>query len=88
MNTSKIRLVGFPFRTYIFYIIADTYLSPTFIITCIGIDALCMIVDVINLSKNSKELKELKKNIVKHLSNIEPKVLPDENIKQQLQKRI
>lgn len=82
------RLAGLPVRVYAYYKIGDAYFSPTFTIASIGADILFMIFEAINLSKNSKELKEMKKNIVEHLSKIEPNVLPDENVKQQLQKRI
>lgn len=83
-----LRLASFPVRAYAYYKIGDVYFSTAFIVTTIGFDVLCMIINTINLSKNSKELKILKKDIIEHLSKVEPNVLIDENIKQQLQKSI
>ena len=83
VDTSIMRLAAFPIRTYV-----DTYLSPGFFILFVTADTISIILDAIKLSKNSKELKELRKNIVEHLSKVEPKVLTDENAKEQLQKRI
>lgn len=88
VDTSIMRLAAFPIRTYVYYKVVDTYLSPGFFILFVTADTISIILDAIKLSKNSKELKELRKNIVEHLSKVEPKVLTDENAKEQLQKRI
>lgn len=74
-------MAAMPVRVYAYYKIGDVYFLPTVTICCIGVDALFMIFDAIQLSKNNKELKEMKKDIVEHLSKVEPKVLQDENIK-------
>ena len=84
---SLTRICSVPLMTY-FYVTMGNMFGNGWLITGIALQAISLPLEIYTIVKSGKNLKEIKKDIAKHLSQIESDVITNEVDQNELIKRI
>ena len=84
---SLTRLCSVPLMTY-FYVTMGNMFGKGWLITGIVLQAISLPLEIYTIIKSGKNLKVIKADIAKYLSEIEPDVITDEEDQKEIVKRI
>jgi len=81
-------LLSTPIRVFLWYSLANRFEINWLFPVILPLETILAIAKVMQIVKDTKKLKEIKKEIAKHLSEVEPNVITNKEDQEELVKRI